>query len=111
MPPKLKDPGCFTIPCAIGKNYEGKALCDLGASINLMPKSVFQKLGIGRPKPTTVMLQLADRSYVQPEGKIEDILVRVDKFIFPADFLVLDCEADDNAPIILGRPFLTLHEP
>ena len=52
------------------------------------------------------MLQLADRSYVQPEGKIEDILVKVDKFIFPADFLVLDCEADDNAPIILGRPFL-----
>ena len=106
MPPKLKDPGCFIIPCAIGNNYEGKALCDLGASINLMPKSVFQKLGIGRAKPTTVMLQLANRSYVQPEGKIEDILVRVDKFIFLADFLVLDCEADDNAPIILGRPFL-----
>ena len=106
MPPKLKDPGCFTIPCAIGNHYEGKALCDLGASINLIPKSVFQKLGIGRAKPTTVMLQLVDRSYVQPKGKIEDILVRVDKFIFPTDFLVLDCEADDNAPIILGRPFL-----
>ena len=52
------------------------------------------------------MLQLADRSYVQPEGNIEDILVQVDKFIFPVDFLVLDCEADDSAPIILGRPFL-----
>ncbi|GMI71200.1 hypothetical protein HRI_000789300 [Hibiscus trionum] len=71
-----------------------------------MPKSVFQKLGIGRARPTTVMLQLADRSYVQPERKIEDILVRVDKFIFPADFLVLDCEVDENASIILGRPFL-----
>ena len=71
-----------------------------------MPKSVFQKLGIGKSKPTTVMLQLADRSYVQPGGKIEDILVKVDKFIFLADFLVLDCEVDDNAPIILGRLFL-----
>ncbi|KAK8584087.1 hypothetical protein V6N12_068337 [Hibiscus sabdariffa] len=71
-----------------------------------MPKSVFQKLGIREAKPTTVMLQLADHSFVQPEGKIEDILVQVDKFIFPADFLILDCKADGNAPIILGRPFL-----
>ncbi|KAK8679986.1 hypothetical protein V6N13_108941 [Hibiscus sabdariffa] len=53
------------------------------------------------------MLQLADHSFVQLEGKIEDILVKVDKFIFPADFLILDCEADENAPIILGRPFLS----
>ncbi|KAL4342292.1 hypothetical protein GQ457_08G035120 [Hibiscus cannabinus] len=106
LPPKLKDPGSFTIPCAIDNHYVGKALCDLGASINLMPKSVFQRLGIGKARPTTVMLQLADRSYIQPEGKIEDILVRVDKFIFPADFIVLDCEADEHAPIILGRPFL-----
>ncbi|KAL4323802.1 hypothetical protein GQ457_11G023210 [Hibiscus cannabinus] len=106
LPPKLKDPGSFTIPCAIGNHYVGKALCDLGASINLMPKSVFQRLGIGKARPTTVMLQLADQSYVHPEGKIEDILVRVDKFIFPADFIVLDCEADEHAPIILGRPFL-----
>ncbi|KAL4361204.1 hypothetical protein GQ457_04G025620 [Hibiscus cannabinus] len=106
LPPKLKDPGSFTIPCAIGNHYVGKALCDLGASINLMPKSVFQRLGIGKARPTTVMLQLADRSYVHPEGKIEDILVRVDKFIFPADFIVLDCEANEHAPVILGRPFL-----
>ncbi|KAK8628790.1 hypothetical protein V6N13_009373 [Hibiscus sabdariffa] len=84
-----------------------KALCDPGASINLMPKSVFRKLGIGEVRPTTVMLQLADHSYVQPEGKIEDILVKVDKFIFPADFLILDWEADEHAPIILGRPFLS----
>ncbi|KAL4332766.1 hypothetical protein GQ457_07G014150 [Hibiscus cannabinus] len=106
LPPKLKDPGSFTIPCAIGNHYVGKALCDLGASINIMPKSVFERLGIGKARPTTVMLQLADRSYIQPEGKIEDILVRVDKFIFPADFIVVDCEADKFAPIILGRPFL-----
>ncbi|KAL4303835.1 hypothetical protein GQ457_10G012980 [Hibiscus cannabinus] len=103
---KKTDPGSFTIECFIGHNYPTKALCDPGASINLMPKSVFQKLGIGEAKPTTVMLQLADHSYVQPEGKIEDILVQVDKFIFPADFLILDCETNTKAPIILGRPFL-----
>ncbi|KAL4295269.1 hypothetical protein GQ457_12G012270 [Hibiscus cannabinus] len=74
VPAKRTDPGNFTIDCLIGHNYPTKALCDPGASINLMPKSVFQKLGIGDAKPTTVMLQLADHSYVQPEGKIEDIL-------------------------------------
>ncbi|KAK8628149.1 hypothetical protein V6N13_063861 [Hibiscus sabdariffa] len=107
VPAKKTDPGSFTIECFIGHNYPTKALCDPGASINLIPKSVFQKLGIGEAKPTTVMLQLADHSYVQPEGKIEDILVKVDKFIFLADFLILDCEADEYAPIILGRPFLS----
>ncbi|KAL4284592.1 hypothetical protein GQ457_16G007950 [Hibiscus cannabinus] len=106
LPPKLKDPGSFIIPCVISNHYVGKALCDLGASINLIPKSIFQRLGIGKARPTTVMLQLADRSYVHPEGKIEDILVRFDKFIFPADFIILDCEADEHAPIILGTPFL-----
>ncbi|KAK8662733.1 hypothetical protein V6N13_024624 [Hibiscus sabdariffa] len=65
-----------------------------------------KKLGIGEAMPTTVMLQLADRLHVQPEGRIKDILVRVEKFIFPADFLILDCETDEHAPIILGRPFL-----
>ncbi|KAK8512076.1 hypothetical protein V6N12_018557 [Hibiscus sabdariffa] len=75
-----------------------------------MPKSVFKKLGIGEAKPTTVMLQLADRSYVQPEGKIEDLLVRVDKFIFPADFLILDYEAYEHAPIILGLQDTTVEE-
>ncbi|KAK8980799.1 hypothetical protein V6N11_047930 [Hibiscus sabdariffa] len=107
VPAKKTDPGSFTIECFIGHNYSTKALCDTGASINLMPKYVFQKLGIGEAKPTTVMLQLADHSYVQPEGKIKDILVQIDKFIFPADFLILDCEADEHAPIILGRPFLS----
>ncbi|KAK8574494.1 hypothetical protein V6N12_062184 [Hibiscus sabdariffa] len=106
VPAKKTDPGSFTIECFIGHNYSTKALCDPGPSINLMPKSVFQKLDIGEEKPTIVMLQLADHSFVQPEGKIEDILVQIDKFIFPADFLILDCEADENANIILGRPFL-----
>ncbi|XP_024962481.1 uncharacterized protein LOC112502721 [Cynara cardunculus var. scolymus] len=106
IPPKLKDPGSFTIPCSIGGKEIGKALCDLGASINLMPLSVFNTLGIGEARPTTVTLQLADKSIAHPKGKIEDVLVQVDKFIFPADFIILDFEADKETPIILGRPFL-----
>ncbi|KAL4355065.1 hypothetical protein GQ457_06G013840 [Hibiscus cannabinus] len=98
VPAKKTDPYSFTIDCLIGHNYPTKALCDPGASINLMPKSVFQKLGIGEAKPTTVILQLADHSYVQPEGKIEDILVQVDKFIFPADFLILDYKPSIEQP-------------
>ncbi|KAK8519679.1 hypothetical protein V6N12_030046 [Hibiscus sabdariffa] len=103
---KKIDPGSFTIPCSVGNNYSTKSLCDTSATINPMPKSVFQKLGIGEAKQTIVMLQLTDCSYVQPEGKIEGILVRVDKFIFLIDLLIPDCEADEHAPIILGRPFL-----
>ncbi|KAM6589718.1 hypothetical protein CsatA_012323 [Cannabis sativa] len=106
IPPKLKDPGSFTIPISIGGRDVGRALCDLGASINLMPMSIFRKLGIGEARPTTVTLQLADRSMAHPEGKIEDVLVQVDKFIFPADFIILDYEEDREVPIILGRPFL-----
>ena len=82
------------------------ALCDLGASINLMLLSVFRQLQLVKAKPTTVTLQLADRSLAHPRGVIEDVLVKVDKFIFPADFIVLDMEEDTNVPIILGRPFL-----
>ncbi|WP_217833218.1 retropepsin-like aspartic protease, partial [Picosynechococcus sp. PCC 7002] len=78
----------------------GQALCDLGDSINLMPLSIFRKLGIGEARPTTVTLQLADRSIKHPEGKIEDVLVKVDKFIFPADFIILDYEADREVPIM-----------
>ncbi|KAI3445254.1 hypothetical protein Pfo_001919, partial [Paulownia fortunei] len=106
LPPKLKDPGSFTIPCTIGNSFFDKALCDLGASINLMPLSIFRKLRLGEAKPTTVSLQLADRSIKYPRRVIEDVLVKVDKFIFPADFIVLDMEEDQDIPIILGRPFL-----
>ena len=110
LPPKLKDPGSFTIPCSIGNQYFGKALCDLGASINLMPMFIFKKLGIGEARPTTVTLQLADRSFAHPEGKIEDVLVKVDKFIFPTYFIVLDYKVDKEFSIILGRPFLVQAE-
>ncbi|XP_073024298.1 uncharacterized protein [Primulina eburnea] len=103
---KLKDPGSFSIPCTIGTSNFSKALCDLGASINLMPYSCFEKLKIGEVKPTTISLQLADRSIKYPRGVVEDVLVKVDKFIFPVDFVVLDMEEDREIPLILGRPFL-----
>ncbi|PIN11693.1 DNA-directed DNA polymerase [Handroanthus impetiginosus] len=106
LPPKLKDPGSFTIPCTIGTHFSGKKLCDLGASINLMPYSIYRTLGLGKAKPVSITLHLADRSLIYPKGVIEDILVKVDKFIFPANFVVLDMEVDSEIPIILGRPFL-----
>src|SRR4051812_41789003 len=106
LPPKLKDPGSFSIPCMIGSTPFSNALCDLGASVNLMPYSLFVKLGIGEVKPTTISLQLADRSIVYPRGIIEDMLIKVEHFIFPVDFVVLDMEEDRNIPLILGRPFL-----
>ncbi|XP_075499138.1 uncharacterized protein LOC142537512 [Primulina tabacum] len=81
-------------------------LCDLGASINLMPLSVFRKLGLGESKPTRMSFQLADRSVKYQRGVIEDVLVKVDKFIFPAVFVVLDMEEDMEMPLILVRPFL-----
>ncbi|XP_062093814.1 uncharacterized protein LOC133799840 [Humulus lupulus] len=106
LPPKLKDLGSFTIPCTIGDTYCETTLCHLGARINLMPMNVFKKLGIGEVRPTTITLQLVDKSLSHPDGKIEAVLVRVDKFIFPTDFIVLDYEMDREVPIILGRPIL-----
>ncbi|KAI3692075.1 hypothetical protein L6452_31884 [Arctium lappa] len=106
LPPKLKDPGSFTIPVHIGTSEFSKALCDLGASINLMPLSIFRKLGLGEVQPTTITLQLADRSIKYPYGVIEDVLIKVDKFYFPVDFVVLDMDEDKQIPLILGRPFL-----
>ena len=106
FPPKLKDPGSFKIPCVIGNAVFERALCDLGVSINLMPWSIFKKLNLGEARPTTVTLQLVDRSLTHPRGIIEDVLVKVDKFIFPTYFIILDMQEDKEVPIILGRPFL-----
>ncbi|XP_070057580.1 uncharacterized protein [Nicotiana tomentosiformis] len=103
---KLSDPGSFTIPCTRGSYAFAKALCHLGASINLMPLSIYKKLGIGRARPTSMLLQLADRTVKIPSGILDDVLVHVGKFVFPADFIILDCKVDDEIPIILGRPFL-----
>ncbi|XP_038997304.1 uncharacterized protein LOC120122143 [Hibiscus syriacus] len=106
LPPKQKDSRRFFIPCSIGENYVGKALCDLGSSVNLMSKSIYLNLEMGNARPTSVILQLADNSHVRLEGRIKDFIVRVDKFVFPTDFLILDYKVDANTPIILGRPFL-----
>ena len=106
LPPKLQDPGSFAIPFSIRNRVSGKALCDLGASINLMPISMFKRLKLGEPKPTNISLQLADRSYQHPRGILENVLVKVGKFVLQADFIILDMEEDDSVPIILGRPFL-----
>ncbi|XP_062103105.1 uncharacterized protein LOC133814123 [Humulus lupulus] len=110
IPPKLKDPGSFTIPCSIGGRDVGRPLCHLGASINLMPMLIFKKLGIGKARPTIVTLQLADRFMAHPEGKIKDVLVQFDKFIFLADFIILNYEADRDVPIILELEDLSEEE-
>ena len=103
---KMKDPGSFTIPCSIG-NYEfKKTLCDSGVSINLVPLSVVQKLSLGELAPTKIILQMADRSMAQLEGVLEDVLVKVGKFIFLVDFVVMKMEEDNQVPLLLGRPFL-----
>ncbi|XP_027368338.1 uncharacterized protein LOC113874302 [Abrus precatorius] len=105
---KLKDPGSFSIPCAIGNCTMGKALCDLGASINLMHLAIMKRLGIEEVKPTSITLQLTNKSYTYPYGIVEDLLVKIDKFIFLADFVILDMEVDADIPLILGRPFLAI---
>ena len=96
----------FTIPCLFGEETQSHALADLGASINLMPYSLYKKLDLGDLSPTRMNLSLADRSVKVPQGIVENLLVKVDKFVFPVDFVVLDMDADTNVPIILGRPFL-----
>ncbi|XP_057972668.1 uncharacterized protein LOC131160804 [Malania oleifera] len=87
-PPKYKDPGCPTITCHIETNEFSQALLDLGASVNLMPYLVYLHLGLGEIKPTSVVLQLADRSVRRPRGIVEDVLLQVDKFYYPVDFLL-----------------------
>ena len=106
LPEKMKDPESFTIPCVIGEFEFQKGLCDSGASINLMPLSVAKKLSLGELTPTTVTLQMADRTMAKPEGVIEDVVVKVGKIIFPVDFIILDIEEDSHVPLLLGRPFL-----
>ncbi|XP_075080322.1 uncharacterized protein LOC142165843 [Nicotiana tabacum] len=106
MAQKMSDPGSFNILCTIGSYAFAKALCDLGASINLMPLAIYTKLGIGRDRPTSMLLQLAYRTVKRPTGILDDVLVQVGKFVFPTNFVILDCQVDGEIPIIMGRPFL-----
>ncbi|KAM2012986.1 hypothetical protein ACFX1T_024754 [Malus domestica] len=109
LPPKCKDPGSFTIPCVIGNTKFEHAMLDLGASINVMPYSIYASMNLGELKNDGVIIQLADRSNAYPKGVLEDVLVQVDNLIFPADFYVLEMEDSPNVtplPILLGRPFM-----
>ena len=109
-PVKYKDPGSPTISVNIGGTCIDKSLLDLGASVNLLSYSVYKQLGLGELKPTNITLSLVDRSVKILKGIVEDVLVKVDKFYYPVDFVVLDTEPIENGPnhvpIILGRPFL-----
>ncbi|GKB47575.1 DNA-directed DNA polymerase [Tanacetum coccineum] len=106
LPSKEKDQGSFTIPCDIGQLHTNNALADLGASIRLMPYMMYKKLGLGEPKATRMSLELADRSIQYPRGRIKNVLIKVDKFVLPIDFVILDMPKDSRVTIILGRPFL-----
>ncbi|XP_059292050.1 uncharacterized protein LOC132045471 [Lycium ferocissimum] len=102
------DLGAFTIPCYIGLHAFARALCDNRASINLMPLAIFKQSGLGMPRPTSMQLQMADRSMKKPIGVIDDVLVQLGKFMLPVDFVILDCKVDKDIRIILGRPFLAM---
>ncbi|CAN6566308.1 unnamed protein product [Malus baccata var. baccata] len=109
LPPKCKDPGSFTIPCVIGNSRFESAMLDLGASINVMPYSIYASMNLGALKNDGVIIQLVDRSNAYPKGVFEDVLVQVNHLIFPADFYVLEMDESDHAPslpILLGRPFM-----
>ncbi|XP_016578948.1 uncharacterized protein LOC107876571 [Capsicum annuum] len=99
---KLKDPGSFTLKITIGQTICARGLYDLGASVNLMPILWYRKMGLGSPKPITIILQLADRSLSRTYGIIEDVLVQVGSLIFSVDFVILNFEADFVVPFILG---------
>ena len=107
---KYKDPGCPTISVNIRGTCVEKVLLDLGASVNLLPYSMYKQLGLGELKPTSITLSLVDRYIKIPKGIVEDVLIQVDKFYYPMDFVVLDTEpaatGANYVPIIPGRPFL-----
>nr|GEV46910.1 reverse transcriptase domain-containing protein [Tanacetum cinerariifolium] len=105
LPEKLGDPGKFLIPCGFSE-LKCKALADLGASINLMPLSVWKKLGLPDLIPTRMTLELANRAICTPDGIARDVFIPVGKFTFPADFVIVYYESNPRVPLILGRPFL-----
>ncbi|GKG02428.1 reverse transcriptase domain-containing protein [Tanacetum coccineum] len=106
LPEKLGDPGRFLIPCDFSEFDSYLALADLGASINLMPLSIWKKLKLPGLTETKMVLEFADRTISKPTDVAENVFVKVGKFYFPTDFVVLDFIADPRVPLILGRPFL-----
>lgn len=106
IPMNKKGMGSVTISCTIGDRKFKKELIDLGASVSLMPLSIYRKLGIGNVQDTRMTLQLAYHSVKRPYGIVEDDLVKINKFVFPDDFLILEMPEDEEIPLILGRPFI-----
>ena len=111
LPLKMYDLGSFTIPCTIGDYELGKALCDYRVSINLMLLFVVKRLSLGELTPTTMTLHMEDRTMAQPEGILEDVLIKVGKFIFPMDFVVIDNEEDKQVSMLLADLSLPLEQP
>ncbi|GKD20715.1 homeodomain-like protein [Tanacetum coccineum] len=107
LPPKEKDLGSFTLPCYINNMSFNKALADLGASVSVMPYSTFTNLGLDELAPTKLIIELADRTVKRLKGIAKNVLIVIDKFVFPVDFIVLDMPKDIKVPLILGRPFLS----
>ncbi|GJU41202.1 putative reverse transcriptase domain-containing protein [Tanacetum coccineum] len=107
LPQKEKDPGSFTLPCFIHNVCFDKALVDLGASVGVMPFSTYTNLGLGILSHTRLTIELTDITIKQLRGIAKNVLVRIGKFIFPIDFIILDIPEDDDVPLILGRPFLS----
>ncbi|GKD18983.1 hypothetical protein Tco_1208141 [Tanacetum coccineum] len=107
IPQKEKDPRSFTLPCFINNVYFDNALIDLGASVSVMPLLTYLNLGLGELAHTRLTVELADRIVKYLKGIAENILVRIGKFTFPVDFIILDMPEDIKVPLILGRPFLS----
>jgi len=108
---KQKDLGVFTVLCVIGNASFKRVLCDLGASISVMPKHIYDSFSLEPLNKTSIVIQLADRCFVYPLGVIEDVLVNIDSLVIPCDFYILDmehdsCDSSNNTPILFGRPFL-----
>ncbi|GJY60315.1 hypothetical protein Tco_0460972 [Tanacetum coccineum] len=102
LPKKEKDPGSFTLPCLINNICFNKSLVDLGASVSVMPFSTYTNLGLGNLSHTRMTIELADITIKQPKGIATNVLVRIDKFVFPIDFVILDIPEDGDTPLILG---------
>ncbi|XP_073137326.1 uncharacterized protein [Henckelia pumila] len=101
LPQKSQDPGSFSIPCQIGSLLVDNVLCGLGSNINLTPHALAMKLGICNIEPTNISLKY-------PRGVVENILVKIDKFIYPVDLVILDINENCEVPLIFGRPFLAM---
>ncbi|XP_042027728.1 uncharacterized protein LOC121774888 [Salvia splendens] len=110
LPSKKTDPGMFTLPISIGDIQVEHAMCDLGASINVLPYAIHKKLGEAKLVDTDIMIQLADRYCIHPERILEDVIVKVNNFLYPADFFVIkmiETAAKESSGVLLGRPFLS----